>query len=282
MSDTRVIENESDLDGLSEAELQEELDKLTREPEEDTPAKAEEPPAAPAEAPVTVEALQKQLDELKQHNTRLSKQVQDKEAYILQRNQEIGLLRKRVHDAAPEPDLEGISDEEFAMDPKGAIKKALKLTRQQEESRALKEQEDRAAVNTQLKETVLKFDPEFEKKVPDLLEIMKQDQAPEEIQNAFRSDPLVTFNPAVMFQMLKRVELAKRVKDLEAKLEEAQKRPAAMAAKVQQAGRSKPVTTSLPPSPRPHKTLDTLTEEDIDRMSSEELAQLEKELIRSK
>lgn len=260
----------TDLDDKSSEDLQEMLDGLTKEVAEEAPAEAEKPVE---EVPET--------ESLKEKLAKLEKRLQDKEAFIAQRNQEIGLLRKQVRERLPEPDID-VTDEEMIASPKEALKKALKQHEQRKLEAQEKQTEETEQFKSQAREAISQWAPDFDERVPELVELMKADQAPESLLTQFRNDPVATLNPAVTFQLIKRLELAKRVKDLEAKLEQANKRPADMVSKIQQAGRAKPVATNTAPSPKSHNVLDNLTEADIDNMSAEDLVKLEKQLLRNK
>ncbi len=272
MSEDQI--NEQELDSKSSEDLQAMLDDMVKpDPEPAEPeATAEETPAPEDPA--------KMLEEIKAQNAKLLKQVQDKEAFILQRNQEVGLLRKQLKEKLPEPELD-ITDEEMIASPKEALKKALKQHEQRKIEAQTQQEQEASEFRRQAQEAITAWAPDYDTHVPDLIELMKEDKAPDALLTQFKNDPVATLNPAVTFQLIKRLEANRRIKELEAKLAEAQKRPADMVSKIQQAGRAKPVATTTAPSPKKHAILDNLTEADIDRMSMEDLKKLEDQILKS-
>lgn len=276
MSEDQVI-NEQELDGKSSEDLQAMLDGLVNESE---PATEPNEPEAEGEKQPAPASEEPSVDSLKEMVAKLQKQVQDKEAFILQRNQEIGLLRKKAREAQPEPELD-ITDEEMIASPKEALKKALKQHEQRKAEAQTQQEQEAQDFRRQAQEAISAWAPKYDETVPEIIELMKADQAPESLLSQFKSDPVATLNPAVTFQLIKRIEAQRRIKELETQLAEAQKRPADMVSKIQQAGRAKPVATTTPPSPKKHAVLDNLTEADIDRMSADELKKLEEQLLKS-
>lgn len=278
-----IIDNQNDqLEGKTTDELAEMLQQElqpeetpAQPPEADKPDEADpKPPADPA------------LAEIQERLARAEKRIADKEQFILRQANEIGMLRKQVKQAPKDVNLDDIPDEEFHANPKDAVKKALAKVREAEQAEKEKEQEDKESqaknleeIRTIYREAINKWAPDYEeKRVPELLEMLKQDKAPDELVKTMREDPFATLPPPVVFQMLKRVELANRVKELEGKLAEATKKPGQLVNKMQSASRAKPVTTGSAPSASAHKSLADLTEADIDKMSRDELEKLYKGL----
>jgi hypothetical protein len=265
----KILDNQMDeLEGKSPEDLQTMLQKELSESGDKPPAESE---GTKEETPPE----EKQKADPAERLTVLEKQVQDQTSFINQRNAEIGLLRKQLRDLQKPAELD-IPDEEFHADPKKATLKALHMAKQREaeeqEASARHQQETRAVY----KSAIDQWSPDFEKKVPDLSEMMQRDKAPEQLVQQFRADPVATLNPAIIFQMLKRVEAEKKIAELEGKLKESSKQTAKTVSTIQNAGRAKPVTTSVAPSSQ--RSLDNLTEEDIESMSREELEKLYKTL----
>ena len=269
----QVIDNEMELEGKSPEELDAMLDEAVNgktEPEGEKPQEPEKP---------AQDDVSKRLAELEEANKRLEKQVQDKEAFITQRNAEIGMLRKKARQAAPDIETT-VKPDEFVADPVAATKKLLREVRDKEAETQEEDAKIAAETREAVKTAIYKWDKDFDKSAPEMVEFMKNDGAPEEILTQFQKDPIGTFAPPVLFQMLKRLAMAREIRDLKAKLADAEKRPSELAHKVQAASRGKPVVSSAPATSKAAKSLEELTEDDIDRMSPEEIEKLNVELER--
>lgn len=235
----------------------------------ETPAPEPEKPAEPAEK----SEVEKRLEALE-------KRLKDKDDFINQRNAEIGILRKQLRDQklAELGEEEEINRDELIDDPKAAIKKAVERA----EKRKALEAERQNEMNTELMERnrqmVEQFLPNLGDVKPAIAEVLKADGAAEQLIAQFDADPANTFMAPVVFQLAKRAELQKKVSELEKKLakyEENANRIVNNATKF--SGAKSPVARTAP-APRASKKLDNLTEADIDRMSLEELQELQKEL----
>ena len=269
----QVIDNEMELEGKSPEELDAMLDEAVNGKTEPEGEKSPEP-EKPAQDDVS-----KRLAELEEANKRLEKQVQDKEAFITQRNAEIGMLRKKVRQTTPDVET-SVKPDEFVADPVAATKKLLREVRDKEAETQEEDAKIAAETREAVKTAIYKWDKDFDKSAPEMVEFMKNDGAPEEILTQFQKDPIGTFAPPVLFQMLKRLAMAREIRDLKAKLADAEKRPSELAHKVQAASRGKPVVSSAPATSKAAKSLEELTEDDIDRMSPEEIEKLNVELER--
>lgn len=228
--------------------------------------------------------LEERLAKLEEDNKTLSKRVKDKDVFIEQRNAEIGKMRKQIRDKqlAEMPDEVDVNSDEFFDDP---VKATQAIIEAKEKKKALLEEEETEHVEqmkSKLKQQVLSYEPAYEEKVPGIIEILKADEAPAEIIEKFKENPYSFFNSAVTLQLVKRNILTKRVAELEAQLAEAKGEPAKIIAKVNQYGKNKSkVTTSRPAAKIGGKDpMANLTQKDIDNMSYEELAELEKQVLR--
>lgn len=272
-----IVDNQmEELEGKSPEDLQALLDQEmgVAQPSEAPSAEGEQPAeptgsSEPAKADPPADFAERL--------TRLEKQNQDKESFIQRQAAEIGLLRKQIRDSAKPPEID-VPDEEFHANPKEAVRKALHQAKQREIEE--KEASDKHIQETRatFKSAIEQWAPDFETKVPDLANLMKKDEASDQLVQQFRSDPVATLNPAVIFQLLKRLDAEKKIVELEKKLAEASQQTKTTVSRIQNAGRAKPVATSSAPSPKAHASLDNLTEEDIDSMSREELEKLYKTL----
>ena len=153
MSDDRIDENM--LEGKSSEDLQALLDEVTK-PTEEPPA-----PEAEGEKQPSDESAEPDVNALKDMVAKLQKQVQDKEAFILQRNQEIGLLRKKARELTPEPDID-VTDEEMIASPKEALKKALKQHEQRKIDEQAKQEQESQEFRRQAQEAISTWAPKFE------------------------------------------------------------------------------------------------------------------------
>ncbi len=272
----KIIDKQMELDGKTSEELDAMLGEVMAEGDKPMDEKSS---TSPDEKPKSPEPdILKRLAELEEANKRLEKQVQDKEAFIVQRNAEIGLLRKKVRQAVPDVETT-VKPDEFVADPVAATKKLLREVREKE---AESEEEDARLVSENreaIRKAVYQWDKDFDKAAPEMVELMKADGAPEEVVAQFQKDPIGTFAPPVLFQMLKRLALTREYNALKAKLADAEKRPAELAHKVQTASRGKPAVSSAPAA-KAAKSFEDYTEDDIDRMTPDEIDKLYAELER--
>lgn len=274
----------TDIDNASEEELQAMLESTSQagdqeDPASDTPGE-QNPDQSEEDTGPSVEDRLKALEEL---NAKLEKRLRDKDEFIEKRNAEVGLLRKqaRERELASIPDDVDVNSEEFMLDPKSAVDKILEAKKKKEEILNQERSEQIKQLEEQTKTLLKQVDPEFEDTVPSIIDVLKQDQAPQHIIDQFQSQPYRTFNPAVVLQLIHRAKLSNRVKELEAELAKAKSRPAQIVDNINKHGSAKSKVASVPPTaPRHKKSLENLTEADLDRMSYEELQALQDELVR--
>lgn len=251
----------------------EQLEQMLTEQPQEKPADA--PQEQPAQEEPTLEERLKQLEERTQ---KYEKQLKDKDDFINQRNAEVGLLRKQLRDkqkAGLGPEL---TNDEILENPKAAIEKAIERAKAKEQ---LDKEEHQAAMQDAINQTRQLFSstfPKFDEVKAHALEVMKADGAPAEMVNQFEADPAATMHMGALFQLVKRAELYKEIKELRAKLEEAEKRTSKITDNVAKFASAKSPTSAAPTSPKKSGRLDSLTEADIDKMSLEELKELQKEL----
>ena len=86
----------------------------------------------------------------------------------------------------------------------------------------------------------MKYVPKIKELLPDILVTLKADGETPEAIETFKNQMLL-FPPALVIQMAKRVEQEKRVKELEAKLAEAEGRPGQMLKRINEASKLRPV-----------------------------------------
>lgn len=220
-----------------------------------------------------------ELEKLKLENEKYKKQLKDKDDFINRRNAEVGLLRKQLKERKEALMNEDLSDEEIMENPKEAIKKALE---RKEQIKALEEEEqklDIEDIRARNREIIDRLVPNFEDVTPNIAEVLASDGAPPEMIERFSSDPALTIPPAVIFQLSKRAELQARIAELEAKLAQSKDAPKKIIDNIQKFSQSKSPVASAPTTARKSPVkLANLTEADIDKMSLEELQELEKEL----
>ena len=242
---------------------------------------AETPTEAPApETPDTAEAKAEpaptKLQELEERMAKYEKQLKDKEAFINQRNQEIGTLRKQLLDKKAEALAEDVepSEEEILRDPKAAVRKAIERAKEREHIEAQRQAEAQNEAVEQTRQVLLNLVPTFEQDKPTILEVMKADGAKPEQIAQFEKDP-TSLHPALVYQLQKRAAMHKEIQTLKEKLNGEPKKLADNLAKF---GNAKNPTSQAPAPKMQSKKLDQLTEADIDKMSLAELDALQKEL----
>ena len=272
------IDQMAAIDNATSEELELMLNAPT--PEGDAP-EAETPTEAPApETPDTAEAKAEpapaKLQELEERVAKYEKQLKDKEAFINQRNQEIGALRKQLLDKKAEALAEDVepSEEEILRDPKAAVRKAIERAKEREHIDAQRQAEAQNEAIEQTRRVLLNLVPTFEQDKATILEVMKADGAKPEQIAQFEKDP-TSLHPALVYQLQKRAAMHKEIQTLKEKLNGEPKKLADNLAKF---GNAKNPTSQAPAPKMQSKKLDQLTEADIDKMSLAELDALQKEL----
>lgn len=275
------------IDNASEEELHAMLEQASGQ--EDTPDT--QPQASPTEPQEEAEAepeaeisIEDRLKAIEEQNATLNKRLKDKDTFIEQRNAEIGNLRKQVREreiSEIEDTEVDVGSDEFFDNPSAAIDKVIEARKRKEAILETEKQENVAKFKEQTTKLINSIDEAFDKRIPDILGILKADEASPEILKAFEENPHTAFNPAVTLQLIKRATLEKEVAELRASLAEAQSKPNKMLDNLSKFGKNKSkVTNSSPSAKKPKKALEGLTEKDIDNMSYEELQALEKSLIK--
>lgn len=274
---------ETDLDGQTPEQLEELLQKTLQadetEPDTQEPGDTEKEPETDTED--GEHDLAARIKELEAQQAKYEKRLKDKEAFIQNRNSEIGRLRQELRERKKAIlDEEELSDEEILQDPKAAIKKALKL---QKEKEKLDKDDQKLAIEEaaqQNRNVAMKLVPGLEDMRDDMVEVLKSDGVPEQLVEDFRENPASTLHASVLFQMAKRVAARKKIAELEAKISELQKRPEKITSNIDKFSKSKSPLSSAPASGKKSGSskLKGLTEADIDKMSLEELTELQKEL----
>lgn len=218
-----VIDESLDVHSMNDAALDALLAEDEGEPAEQVEVELKpEPEITPDPAPVNTEV------------EKLAKQVADKEAFIQQRNAEIGELRRQA--ASLQEQLAKVNPEElddlYTMNPSEAVNQVLAI---RENQARLEQLEWQAQVKEN--ETVIKdFVPDFEDLMDDMAETLKEMKyAPEVIQN-FKNNPYAG-QPAILVNLAARAKLAKENKSLKAEIELLKKAPGEVLKKVEQAAR---------------------------------------------
>jgi hypothetical protein len=243
----------------------------------EVPATTEAPvPDQPDTANVQAEPTPAKLAELEERMAKYEKQLKDKEDFINQRNQEIGLLRKQLLEKKAEALAEDAepNEEEILRDPKAAIKKAIERAKDRELLQKQQDMEAHQEAVEQTRQVLQRLVPTFEESKPIILELMKVDKADAHLIEQFDRDP-TTIHPALVYQLQKRAEL---YKELQALKEKTSAEPKKLADNLSKFGNAKSPTSQAPVSNPKSKRLDSLTEADIDRMSLDELNALQREL----
>lgn len=194
--------------------------------EEGTPAEEvnedPEPPPEPEPEPVVPEV------------EKLAKQVADKEAFIQQRNAEIGEYRKQIDTLQQQ--LARVNQEEiddlYAMNPSEAVNQVLAIR----ENKAQIERLQMLADIKQNEVTVKTFVPDFEELMDDMVETLKELKYDPDIIQNFRSNPYAD-QPAIVVNLAARAKLAKENRALKAEIEQLKKAPGEVLKKVEQAAR---------------------------------------------
>jgi len=270
------------IDNASSEELEAMLEQGTQ-PEPTSEAEPEAEQATQDDEPSEELSLEDRLQALEENNTKLSKRLSDKDEFISRRNAEIGELRKQVRDK----ELDNLSDEvdvnedEFFEDPKAAIEKVIEARKRKEAILEADKAEQAKKFHEDTRQLITTIDPEFDDRIPEIVSILKADDAPENVLKAFKDKPFTTFNPAVTLQLIKRAGLEKQIAELKASLADAQNKPNKMLDNLNRFGKNKSkVTSSRPSGKKPSKSLDGLSMKDIDNMSYEDLKALEESLVK--
>lgn len=292
----------TDLDNATPEQLEEMLTELTSQsdapPAEETAVVEQNTPEA-EEQPETneLETLKQQVEELKKANERNEKQLKDKEVFIQKRSQEIGELRKQLaakREALINKVERDIPEDEIINDPKAALKKALREQQSvSEELEHLNKQDKELAIeqarqqHSQLIQRMIPGLPDIEE---DILSVIKADydadegvdeQTKTQMLSQFKENLAERLNPAVLFQLARRARDQKIINELRAEIEQLKSAPDKLTTNINKFAGKAPVTAA-PASPKKGAiSLKNLTEADIDKMSLEELAELEKQFIRS-
>lgn len=265
----------------------EELDKLLEEhanpenPEADSQADANDSQETQTQKPDAApeKSVEDRLKELEADRERYQKQLKDKEDFIQQRNAEVGLLRKQLRDRRTAEAQAEITDEEILENPKEAVKKAIERAREKEQLENEQRQEaieEMRRANTEALKTMV---PDFEQKRETILSVL-QSEAPKEIVEAFKADPTATLHPSLIFQLAKRAEASLEIQKLRAQVEELKQKPTKLIENITKHSQAKsPVAAAQQSAPKASRRLDNVTARDIDSMSLEELAELEKQLM---
>lgn len=242
----------------------------------ETPTEAPAPETKPETAEAKAEPTPTKLQELEERMAKYEKQLKDKEAFINQRNQEIGTLRKQLLDKKAEALAEDVepSEEEILRDPKAAVRKAIERAKEREHIDAQRQAEAQNEAIEQTRQVLLNLVPTFEQDKATILEVMKADGAKPEQIAQFEKDP-TSLHPALVYQLQKRAAMHKEIQTLKEKLNGEPKKLADNLAKF---GNAKNPTSQAPAPKMQSKKLDQLTEADIDKMSLAELDALQKEL----
>lgn len=242
----------------------------------EVPTDTSVPEPKPNTAEAQAEPTPAKLQELEERMAKYEKQLKDKESFINQRNQEIGLLRKQLLNKKAEELAEDVepSEEEILRDPKAAIKKAIERAKERENLQAQQQAEAQNEAIEQTRQVLHKLVPTFEQDKPAILEIMKADKADAKLIERFDNDP-TSLHPALVYQLQKRAEM---YKELQALKEKVSAEPKKLADNLSKFGNAKSPTSQAPVSNPKSKRLDSLTEADIDKMSLDELNALQREL----
>lgn len=292
----------TDLDNATPEQLEEMLTELTSQsdaPPAEEPAVVEQDTPEAEGQPETneLETLKQQVEELKKANERNEKQLKDKEVFIQKRSQEIGELRKQLaakREALINKVERDIPEDEIINDPKAALKKALREQQSvSEELEHLDKQDKELAIeqarqqHSQLIQRMIPDLPDIEE---DILSVIKADydadegvdeQTKTQMLSQFKENLAERLNPAVLFQLARRARDQKTINELRAEIEQLKSAPDKLTTNINKFAGKAPVTAA-PASPKKGAiSLKNLTEADIDKMSLEELAELEKQFIRS-
>ena len=253
----------------------EELDAMLETPEPAQPEAIQQPESV---AEPKVESVEEQLAALRAEVAKNQKQLKDKEDFINQRNQEIGLLRKQTR-AKQQAELDReLTEEEILENPKLAVEKAIERKQLLEKMDEERQAEVMEEIKGQHKQLLDKMVPQFEDSKATILEVMKADGLPEEMLAQFSDNPTATLHPQLIFQLAKRAEAFREIADLKQQLMEAGKKPLKVVENLNNYGKAKsPVTNAPATNPRPASKLAGLKESDIDKMSIEQLNELIKE-----
>lgn len=261
------------IDNASPEELEQMLNSETPATPETEQHTAEQPPQQ------AEKSADERLKEFEERMAKYEKQLRDKESFINQRNQEIGQLRKKLSEYQAKVLAESVepTDEEIIQDPKAAVKKAIERAEEKKRLEAEREAEMQTELARQNEELLHRLVPTFDTDRTDIVEVMKADGIPQDMVAGFEANPTV-LHPSIIFQLQKRAEMMREIKTLKAKLGEAKAEPKKIADNLAKYGQAKSPVTQQPPTPKPNKRIDSLTEADIDKLSLEELKELSKEL----
>ena len=254
----------------------EELEQMLSVPTEESEPETTEPGTSESEAKPVEPPTPDKFKELEERMAKYEKQLKDKEAFINQRNQEIGNLRKQLLDKRAAELAEDVepSEEEILKDPKAAVRKAIERAKEREELDKQRQMDAEHTAIEQTKQVLINLVPTFEQDKPAMLEVMRADGADAKLIEQFDQNP-TSLHPAIVYQLQKRAEMYRELQALKEKLNGEPKKLADNLAKF---GNAKSPTTQAPASKPKSKRLDSLTESDINKMSLEELNELQKEL----
>lgn len=223
------------LDNKTGPELRQMLEEAHAEVEETAPE------VDTSETQAESESESDPMAEINAKLSALEKRVQDKEAFIQRQAKELGELRKS---AKPK-----VTDEEFLSNPVATLDKLL----QEKAEEATPPAPDHA-------EKIRSWVPDFDKRVDQIVKVMKADGVDDDFIAKYRENPAGFFPAEVSFQLAKRAELQAKLDEMAGKTERINKT-------ISQVSASKPVTGKA-------TTTKPISVKDLDKMSRDELMKL--------
>ena len=132
-----------------------------------------------------------------------------------------------------------------------------------------------------------KMFPDLDSKVEGIIQVMREDNVPEDVIGRFKESPSSFLPESQMFQILKRAELIhqkrtyeQKIQELESKVQESSTKTKETINKIKHLNQHNPTSGGLPPANVGKKQLDT--SKSLTRMTLDELKQLEQELSNGK
>jgi len=247
-----------------------------------TPDDSGEQPAKEVAAEVPEEEQAPEKSDVEKRLELLEKRLKDKDDFINQRNAEVGLLRKQLREKQrAELDAEDETIDESALldNPKEAIQRAVERAKKRDALEAEHKAESSNEMYAQNQRIIEQFVPNLSDVTPGIIEVLKSDGAPQEMISQFEQSPHTVFMAPLVIQLAKRAEMATRIADLEKKIAKYEAGTAKIVDNASKFGGAKSQVSNGPATTKTSgKRLNNLTQVDIDKMTLEELQELEKEL----
>lgn len=287
-----TVLDDADLHALVEGdgEVQETVDQPQDQPEEGASVEKDGQPATEPAKPEQAEEdtadtdWQSKARELEQRLDKQTKRNEDQAQFIERRNNELGRLRQmeqRLHQLKEQKQkLDHVPPEQYIENPG-----AYHAYREQvnSELNQLSGEQQQAVRDQRLNQNrtfAQQFMPDFESKIQDIVETVKDDGIfPEQALLEFQRNPYAE-DPVLLYGLYNRAsartvitEKDKQIADLQAQVQQLKAKPGETLRRVQQAARSKPLSNASGGA-QPGGSQPEYTEADLPNLTDKELAAL--------